>query len=157
MTDSPGRSSLEAPTGSASAPEDTIGRRIAAGLIDVLLLSMLFVALAFAIGDTTAGGGSFSISLSGAPFLVYLALVLLYYFTLEATTGWTIGKLLLGLRVVDLSGARPGGGAVALRTVLRLVDALPTLYLVGFIAMLATGARRQRLGDLAARTMVVKR
>jgi hypothetical protein len=36
------------------------------------------------------------------------------------------------------------------------VDWLPALYLVGFIAMLATGARRQRLGDLAADTRIAR-
>ena len=40
-----------------------------------------------------------------------------------------------------------------MRTVLRLVDGLG-VYLVGLIAMLATGERRQRLGDLAAGTIV---
>jgi len=42
------------------------------------------------------------------------------------------------------------------RTLLRIVDWLPALYLVGFIAMLATGERRMRLGDLAARTRVAR-
>jgi hypothetical protein len=36
--------------------------------------------------------------------------------------------------------------AVALRTLLRIVDWLPLLYLAGFITTLATGARRQRIG-----------
>jgi hypothetical protein len=36
------------------------------------------------------------------------------------------------------------------------VDWLPLLYLVGFIAMLVTGPRRQRLGDLAAKTNVAR-
>jgi hypothetical protein len=46
--------------------------------------------------------------------------------------------------------------AIAVRTLLRIVDWLPALYLVGFIAMLATGERRMRLGDLAARTRVAR-
>jgi hypothetical protein len=45
---------------------------------------------------------------------------------------------------------------VAIRTVVRLVDWLPLLYLVGFLTLLATGARRQRLGDLAARTGIAR-
>ncbi len=39
---------------------------------------------------------------------------------------------------------------------LRLVDWLPVLYLVGFITVLATGRRQQRLGDLAAGTAVLR-
>jgi hypothetical protein len=38
----------------------------------------------------------------------------------------------------------------------RVVDWLPAFYLVGFISMLATGARRQRLGDLAADTRIAR-
>ena len=67
-----------------------------------------------------------------------------------------MGKLLVGLRVVRAGGGRPSVWKVATRTVLRVVDWLPLLYLVGFIAMLATGARRQRLGDLAAGTGIAR-
>jgi hypothetical protein len=87
---------------------------------------------------------------------LYLGLVLVYYFALEATIGQTVGKLLTGVRVVRADAARPSVGAVAIRTVVRVVDWLPLLYLVGFLTMLATGARRQRLGDLAAGTGIAR-
>lgn len=155
--------SLEPPSGEPypmppANPDDVLGRRIAAGLIDVGLLLILFIVFAVTIGDSEShkgsGSTSGSASLSGGPFFVYLGLVLVYYFVLEAAVGATVGKLLLGLRVVGSDGDRPSTGAIALRTLLRIVDWLPFLYLVGFIAMLATGARRQRLGDLAAKTSV---
>jgi hypothetical protein len=75
---------------------------------------------------------------------------------LEWTIGQTVGKLLVGVRVVRAGGGRPSVWAVAIRTVLRAVDWLPLLYLVGFIAMLSTGARPRRLGDLAAGTEIVR-
>jgi RDD family len=75
---------------------------------------------------------------------------------LEAWAGQTVGKRLLGLRVLSAGGARPSVRAVAGRTLLRIVDWLPALYLAGFITMLATGTRRQRIGDLAARTAVAR-
>jgi hypothetical protein len=87
---------------------------------------------------------------------LYLGLVLVYYFALEATIGQTVGKRLVGVRVVHGDGDRPSVGRVAIRTVVRLVDWLPLLYLVGFLTMLATGTRRQRLGDLAARTGIAR-
>ena len=55
------------------------------------------------------------------------------------------------LRVVRADGRPAGMGEVAVRTVLRVIDN----YLVGLIVMLATGERRQRIGDLAAGTIVV--
>jgi uncharacterized RDD family membrane protein YckC len=151
---------VEPPTAPGSlepaGSDDVLGRRIAAGLIDVALLIVLFVVLGVTIGDTKTEGGNNTVALNGWPFLLYLALVLLYYFVLEAIWRASLGKLLLGLRVVGRDGGRPSAGAIALRTLLRIVDWLPFFYLVGFIALLATGTRRQRLGDLAAKTRVVR-
>jgi uncharacterized RDD family membrane protein YckC len=136
--------------------EDVLGRRIAAALIDIALLFGLFVVLGLTIGESKTEGGSASVSLNGAGAALYFALVLVYYFALEAAIGRTVGKLLLGLRVVRPDGGRPSVSAIAVRTLLRIVDWLPLLYLVGFISLLSTGPRRQRLGDLAAKTIVAR-
>jgi len=136
--------------------EDLLGRRVGAAFIDIALLAGLLVIMGLTVGQASVGGGGFDISLGPAWFLVYLALVLLYYFTTETATGQTVGKRLLGLRVVRTDGSRPSAAAVAGRTLLRLIDWLPALYLTGFITVLATGPRRQRLGDLAARTGVAR-
>lgn len=136
--------------------EDLLGVRIAAALIDLALLTALFAVLAALIGESTLEERAFSFSLGGAGFALYLALVLVYYLVFELTVGQTVGKLLLGLRVVRTDGSRPPVTAIIVRTLLRVVDWLPALYLVGFIVMLATGARRQRLGDLAARTSLAR-
>lgn len=139
-----------------AAREDLVGVRIAAALIDLALLLALFAVLVVVIGETDVNGDGVSFGLTGVDAWLFAGLVLLYYFGLEATIGRTVGKLLLGLRVVHRDGGRPSVGAVAVRTVLRVVDWLPALYLVGFIAMLMTGSRRQRLGDLAARTGIAR-
>ena len=139
--------------------EDLLGRRSGAALIDVALLTGVFVIFSLMVGEirTESGPGwGFYADLNPAWWLVYLAVVLVYYFGFEVAVGQTVGKRLLGLRVTRADGSRPSVAAIAMRTLLRLVDWLPALYLVGFIAMLATGVRRQRLGDLAARTRVAR-
>lgn len=68
--------------------------------------------------------------------------------------GQTMGKRLLRLRVVDARGLRLSFAQVVLRNLLRFVDALPVFYLVGGLAALLN-RRAQRLGDLAADTLVV--
>jgi uncharacterized RDD family membrane protein YckC len=151
----PSRASEPGPDASAGG-EDLLGLRIGAALIDLALLGVLFVVLAVLVGEASVGGGAFSFSLDWAGFALHVALALLYYLVLEATIGQTVGKLLVGLRVVRAGGGRPNGWKVATRTLVRVVDWLPALYLVGFIAMLATGARRQRLGDLAADTRIAR-
>jgi hypothetical protein len=67
-----------------------------------------------------------------------------------------VGKLLVGLQVVGPGQRSPSVRAIAVRTTLRVVDWLPLLYLVGLATTLATGAHRQRLGDLAANTTVAR-
>ena len=68
--------------------------------------------------------------------------------------GQTIGKRLLRLRVVDVQGLRLRFSQVVIRNLLRFVDRLPVLYMVGGLACLIS-ARAQRLGDYAANTVVV--
>ena len=70
--------------------------------------------------------------------------------------GQSIGKWLVGLRVVGTDGSALSARASLVRSLLRLIDALPTSYLVGFVVMIAS-RRRQRLGDFAAGTVVVRR
>ena len=69
--------------------------------------------------------------------------------------GQTVGKRVLGLRVMDAQGLRLTAQQIVLRNLLRFVDALPLCYLVGGVAML-WNARNQRLGDFAANTVVVR-
>jgi Tol biopolymer transport system component/uncharacterized RDD family membrane protein YckC len=135
--------------------EDLLGRRSVAALIDVALLTGVFLIFSLTVGEVSTEGG-FSVALNGAWSPVYLGVVLWYYFVFEVAVGQSVGKRLLGLRVTRADGGRPSAAAISVRTLLRLVDWLPFLYLVGFVAMLATGVRRQRLGDLAAKTRVVR-
>ena len=61
--------------------------------------------------------------------------------------GQTVGKRLLRLRVVDAAGLRLQFSQVAIRNLLRVVDLLPGVYLVGGVAALCS-RKAQRLGDL---------
>ena len=69
--------------------------------------------------------------------------------------GQTLGKRVLGLRVIDAQGLRLQLSQVILRNLLRFVDMLPVLYLVGGLACLFS-RNCQRLGDLAAGTVVAR-
>ncbi|HSI62699.1 MAG TPA: RDD family protein [Candidatus Saccharimonadia bacterium] len=69
--------------------------------------------------------------------------------------GQTIGKKALGLRVVDEQGLKLRPSQVVIRNLLRFVDVLPAFYALGGLVSLFS-ARAQRLGDLAAGTVVVR-
>ncbi|MHB8691222.1 MAG: RDD family protein [Solirubrobacteraceae bacterium] len=139
-----------------AAPSEVLGRRIAAALIDLLVALGIFIAVGIVSGNAYSHGGSVGVNLQGVSAVVYAVLVIAYYVLTESATGRTLGKALLGLRVVRAgTGEPPSTSAIVIRTLLRVVDFLPFLYFVGFITILITGARAQRLGDLAARTTVV--
>lgn len=69
--------------------------------------------------------------------------------------GQTIGKRLLRLRVVDAQGLRLTPQQIIIRNLMRVVDLLPLLYLVGGLACLLSRTA-QRLGDMAASTVVIR-
>lgn len=89
---------------------------------------------------------------------ISFAVTLLFFVIIQGRLGWTVGKLLTGLRTVDGSGERPGVVRAFLRTLLLPIDALPStpfLPLVGGLVALFTDNRR--IGDLVAGTYVVRR
>ena len=61
----------------------------------------------------------------------------------------------LGLRVIDEQGLRLQLPQVVLRNIMRLIDALPLVYLIGGVAAVVS-RKGQRLGDMAANTVVVR-
>jgi uncharacterized RDD family membrane protein YckC len=88
--------------------------------------------------------------------LVFFAAQIGYGFFCEwLWRGQTVGKRLLRLRVVDAYGLRLQFSQIVIRNLLRFVDMLPAFYLVGGLATLIN-ARTQRLGDLAANTVVIR-
>ncbi len=101
---------------------------------------------------TLLGGGGFGVWLI-ALFLaewLYPALFEVY------AGGATPGKKALGLKVIHANGTPVDWPAALIRNLLRAVDFLPLLYGFGLVAML--GNRDfQRLGDLAAGTVVIYR
>lgn len=88
--------------------------------------------------------------------IAYFVISIGYGITLEwYWRGQTIGKRVLKLRVMDEHALRLEFGQVVVRNLLRFVDLLPGLYLVGGTACVLS-RRFQRLGDLAANTIVVR-
>src|SRR5215207_5585427 len=125
-------------------------RRVLAAVVDVAIVVAGTVVILFSADALASDTGD----VRGALSAVILGWTLYYYFTLESGDGQTVGKKLMKLRVVRADGRPAGMREIAVRTVLRVVDGIG-LYIVGLIVMLATGERRQRIGDLAGGTIVV--
>jgi uncharacterized RDD family membrane protein YckC len=132
------------------------GRRVLAIIVDSLVLGVLFWVMSMIFGTSSVEGGAASASLGTLGTLLYAVLAFAYFTLLEGYRGQTLGKMLLGIKVVrEDNGEVPGLGAAAIRTVLRLIDGI-FAYLVGFIAILFS-SKNQRLGDMAANTLVIRK
>jgi len=69
--------------------------------------------------------------------------------------GQTVGKAVLGLRVMDSQGLRLHFSQVVIRNLLRVADSLPSFYLLGGL-FCALGPKAQRLGDIVGNTLVIR-
>lgn len=131
-------------------PEPAVVRRILAALLDIVLVCVGFYYAAKHFG--TVGDGS--ARLDGLPALGFFAALFAYFVLMEWAYGWTVGKGICRLRVVNADGRSISFGQSLMRNLVRIVDGLPVLYLVGFVAMMSDDQRR-RLGDRTAHTVVV--
>jgi uncharacterized RDD family membrane protein YckC len=134
--------------------------RFVAVLLDAVIV---FLPLAIVVGLMTGGGyaergagyANGGVNVGDNAFWLLLALGVGYYIVCETAAGATLGKRMVGIRVVREDGEHVTFGAAVVRNVLRVVDAL-FFYLIGFLFAL-TSTRGQRLGDRAAHTIVVRR
>jgi uncharacterized RDD family membrane protein YckC len=134
---------------------DVLGRRIVAALIDVAIIGMLLVIIAKSLGNEEAREFSLWAETQGAPRTLFFLLTFAYYFGTEFVWAQTLGKRVMKVRVVREDGTKATAGPVFIRNIVRAVDWLPSVYVIGAISVFATGERRARLGDLAAKTKVV--
>jgi uncharacterized RDD family membrane protein YckC len=137
--------------------KEVILHRILAVIIDYIVMGFLSVFILVA----SIGTGIATLSLAGFFGGLFMAMILvmatwvLYGIILETWKGQTVGKMVMGIIVVKENGEPCDFFAALLRNVFRIIDSLPTLYLIGFIVIALT-EKKQRLGDRLAGTIVVK-
>lgn len=128
-----------------------VGSRFVSALVDFTIQILLIVALFLVFWASDLGG------YGAAAYAIFSFVVVFGYdvFFEVLASGRTLGKRWNGLRVVRTEGAPITFFPSVIRNVLRLVDFLPFGYLVGIVSVLVT-RRNQRLGDLAAGTLVIR-
>lgn len=130
-----------------------VGSRALAWVVDVLVMAVLTVGVLRVAGAVVPVAGGF------AEALVYVAVFLIQWWYSALLEWWwggqTIGKRLVGLRTLSERGLRIDFAQAVIRNLVRMVDLLPGLYLVGGLSTLLDPHGR-RLGDLAAGTIVVR-
>jgi uncharacterized RDD family membrane protein YckC len=116
-------------------------------VLRVVVLGAL-TALGYAIGGSVGAGLVLLFGIFGALFMYDVAFEVW-------GGGQTPAKRWNGLRVVMDGGQPIGFAASAVRNLLRLIDVWLTFGIVGMVSIFVT-ERNQRLGDLAAGTIVVR-
>ncbi len=137
-----------APADASPVEYASFTRRLGAALLDSLVW---FIAIA--VFNPFGGGGD---ETAAAIYVFVMLSVWFNYFAFcEWRWGQTIGKNATGIRVLALEGGRLTWQAAAVRNLLRLID-LP-LAMVGIEYLIVRNSpRHQRLGDRAAKTIVVR-
>lgn len=144
---------VETPEGvTMTLPLAGVGSRFFAAGIDLTIQLLLLLAATLLFGWWGVAGDASR----GLLAVSAIAIFLVYDVAFEVLAGGrTPGKRWTGLRVVLVGGQPIGFVASSIRNLLRLVDILPGVYLVGITSILAT-KRNQRLGDIAAGAVVAR-
>lgn len=131
-----------------------VGSRIAATLIDTIILAIISAILMIPVFGAAVFGRGFGLIFSYATLLPLLVFLAYYVFFETYKDGQTPGKMAVKIKVVKVSGEPIDIGEALIRNILRIIDGI-FFYLIGFI-ILSMSDKKQRLGDMAAGTIVVK-
>jgi len=138
-----------------------VGSRGIAAVVDWSLQMLLFLALliipwVLVEMSILPPWGEISSEIVAAVLIMgYFIIVWGYYIFFETLwNGETPGKRWLGLRVIKDGGYPVDFRSVVVRNLVRAADILPLFYSLGFLIALLH-KRYQRLGDMAAGTLVV--
>ena len=137
-----------------------LGPRFAALVIDFFALSLFFfpatkIVKGVWIMSSSDHSWGYGWMVTDPLCLIFLLVIVVYFILLEGLAGTTIGKRLLGLRVVTADGHVPGLGPSLIRNLLRFVDALPAFNILGMV-LIVTSPQKARFGDRVASTRVIR-
>lgn len=134
------------------------GSRFGAGLLDLIILAigsllLLFALMLLASGDPSGFSGFLIGLYAGGVALLAIGYHVAFHLL---DKGSTPGKRMFGIRVVATDGRPATAFQILVRALIQPIDVLLMLPVSIGLILIAVTARSQRLGDLAAGTMVVR-
>ena len=143
----------------------SVGIRFVAILIDFIIIGIIsgLITAPFHVPSVTisnvTNGTLQNVSITPSALaatggLISVIITFLYFTVLQGAYGQTVGKMAVKIKVVKEDGTKIDYVDAFVRTLLLFVDFIPVLFLLGAILMW-TSDKKQRLGDRAARTIVV--
>lgn len=128
-----------------------LGNRVFAFAIDLLAMASLMTAVALVFGIALAENRELTETL--LPLLMFVIFFCFQFFQEWLWNGKTLGKHVLGIRVVRRNGQPIGFWEAFGRNLLRVVD----VYLIGIgLVSMLISARETRFGDFLAGTLVIR-
>src|SRR3989344_943490 len=127
---------------------------IISGIVQAVFGGVFGVALLTGPQEPSPATAGLFVGIFGALFFIIVAIDIVYYVGLTATYGATVGKMILGLKVVDTSGQKIGFGKAALREIIgKWISGL--VFGLGYL-WAAFDEKKQGWHDKIAGTYVVK-
>jgi uncharacterized RDD family membrane protein YckC len=130
----------------------SLGDRIVGRIIDGLII-IAYVILLFVLFNLAPKG-----SIEGNYLLLMLFFLPIVFYDLVSEilmNGQSVGKKVMGIKVISLSGEQPSYSQYLIRWLFRLIDFSFSGSLVAFITVAVT-EKKQRLGDIVAGTVLIK-
>ena len=137
----------------------TLYQRFWAFVLDVIFFCVLFFPIAYLYKGTWLMMPSdhdwrWGMIVFDPICLVFLIFIFCYYIFLEGLTGYTVGKRIMNIKVVNEEGNKLGLKKSFIRNVFRMIDGLPALNILGIYLILTT-PENTRLGDKMAHSRVI--
>lgn len=133
--------------------------RIIAFLLDFLVYIGYFIFIWFVMIALLFGSVNVFEETDSIISLIFVLLLLpLYFYSFIMETffaGQTVGKMVLGLRVINVNGSTPSIGDLFLRWCFRLIDVVLSVGSLAILAMLVN-EKKQRLGGTVSNTLVIR-
>ena len=138
-----------------------LGSRSAAFIIDQMLLIVINILSLIVLFFVLDGMSRLEFIFIGNSLPIAITIIVLfivnwgYFFVFEFFSGGrTLGKKLMGIRVIQENGHSITLLSSLIRNLIRIIDSLPTAYFLGII-MIFFHSKHKRLGDIVAGTIVV--
>ncbi|HYJ64221.1 MAG TPA: RDD family protein [Parafilimonas sp.] len=136
-------------------------KRLFAWVIDFAIIYAYSIIFRYVMAQFSAGhklsdnNMPFLYNLSAVYLLLYVPILIYHLFFETVMNGQSIGKKIIGIKVIGENGGRPAIHQYLIRWLLRPVDFAFTLCLGGLLSVILS-KKNQRLGDMAAGTLIIK-
>lgn len=136
-----------------------VGERILAYFLDGFFIGVYFMSVIWIWGYLTQTNSKTVLNSDDSVWLFYVVIVLpvmLYHLVSEIiSNGYSLGKKIVGIRVVKVDGTRANLSGYLMRWMLRIIEISMTSGVLAFITVVTNG-KGQRIGDILGKTCVIK-